>query len=74
MFPTPASVRWSRIAAFTGARRFGEPRGELLRAERRIERLGPDARVEIRIELPGLEQEPGAEAPDVAVGDVRSIV
>src|SRR5207245_9482026 len=29
---------------------------------------------EVRLELAGLEQEPRAEAPNVAVGDVRSVV
>ena len=33
-----------------------------------------EPRVEVRLELARLEQEPRAEAPDVAVGDVRSVV
>ena len=74
MFPTPASVRWSRIAALIGAFRRREPLPELLRRERCLQRLGTDPRVEVRLELARLEQKPRAEPPDVAIGDVRSVV
>ena len=52
----------------------GEPLGEVLRPIRGRERLTPDARVDVRVDLVRLEQEPGAEAPDVAVGNIRSVV
>src|SRR5581483_7166587 len=53
-------------------RRFpaGEPRGEIAGAEAVGERLAADAGVEVRIQLARLEQEPGAEAADVAERDV----
>ena len=51
-----------------------EPLAEPCRREERIERLLADARREVRRELARLEQEPGAEAADVAVGDVRAVV
>ena len=51
-----------------------EPLAETRRREERVERLLADARREIRLELARLEHEPGAEAPDVAVRDVRSVV
>jgi hypothetical protein len=42
--------------------------------EQRVERLVAHAAGEVRLRLPGLEQEPRAEAPHVAVGDVRAVV
>src|SRR5438105_1134348 len=48
--------------------------GETLRRERRCERLAPDAGGEVRLELLGLEEEPRAEAPHVAIRYVRSVV
>ncbi len=42
--------------------------------EERVERLVADACVEIRLRLLRLEKEPGAEAADVSIGEVRSIV
>ena len=45
------------------------------RGERPLERLAPEApRGEIPIEITGLEELPRAEAANVAVGDVRSVV
>ena len=75
MFPTPASVRWSRIAALTG--RLPASRAAARapsRVNAALERLRADPRVEVGLELARLEQEPRAEAPDVAIGDVRSVV
>ena len=40
----------------------------------RAERLGAEARREVGRELVLLEQLPGPEAADIAIGDVRSIV
>jgi hypothetical protein len=42
--------------------------------EERVERLVADARAEIRLCFSGLEQQPGAEAADVSVRDVRAVV
>ena len=52
----------------------GQPRGELSRREGGIERLRPEARGEIRLDLVRLEQEPGAEPPHVPVGERRAVV
>ena len=52
----------------------GDPVGEGPRRERPAERLGADPLREVRLELAGLEEQPGSEAADVAVGDVRSVV
>src|SRR5438105_7460254 len=41
--------------------------GEPLRRERRGERLAAYARLEVRRQVLRLEEEPGAEAPDVAI-------
>ena len=49
---------------------LAEPRGR----EERVERLVSHPRGQIRLCLPGLEQKPGAEAPHVAVRDIRSVV
>ena len=48
--------------------------GEVLRPVSGGERLAADARVEVGLHLGRLEQQPGAEAADVAIGDVRSVV
>ena len=74
MFPTPATVRWSRIAALIGARRPSSSSREVLGLVGRSERLAADARVDVRVDLGRLEQQPRAEAADVAVGDVRPVV
>ena len=39
-----------------------------------LERLGPEALRQVRLELVWLEQRPGSEPPDVAVDDVRPVV
>jgi hypothetical protein len=49
---------------------LAEPSG----GEQRIERLVADPLVDIRLGLAGLEQQPRAEAPDVPVCDIRSVV
>jgi hypothetical protein len=49
---------------------LAEPRGR----EEHVERLVAHPRGEIRLCLPRLEQKPGAEAPHVAVRDIRSVV
>jgi len=50
-----------------------EPLSESCRCEERVERLVADAGGEVRLCLAGLEQQPRAEAPDVAVRNVRSV-
>jgi len=49
---------------------LAEPRGR----EERVQRLVPHPRGEVRLRLPRLEQEPGAEAAHISVGDVRAVV
>ena len=74
MFPTPATVRWSRMAALIGALR---PASRAPRLRARYDSSSgsvADTRVEVWIELARLEQQPRAEPPDVAIGDVRSVV
>src|SRR5215208_2626293 len=51
-----------------------KPRREVARAERRVERLAADSSVDVRVQLGRIEHEPRAEASDVAIGDVRSVV
>jgi hypothetical protein len=52
----------------------GEALAEPGGGEQRVERLVPDARPEIRLRLPGLEQEPRSETADVAIRNIRSVV
>ena len=52
----------------------GEAVGERARGEAAAERLLADPLGEVRLELAGLEEQPRAEAPDVSIGDVRSVV
>ena len=70
MFPRPASVRWSSSAAFSAARRPSSRSPESLGREGGEERLLAEPRPEVRLELARLEQQPGAETPDIAVGDL----
>ena len=42
--------------------------------EAALQRLDPELLREVRLELARLEQEPRAEASDIAVGDVRPVV
>jgi hypothetical protein len=44
------------------------------RRERSLERLDPESVIEVRLELPGLEQLPGAKSADVAIREIRSVV
>jgi hypothetical protein len=44
------------------------------RRERSLERLDPEPVIEVRLELPGLEQLPGAKSADVAIREIRSVV
>ena len=74
MFPTPASVRWSRIAAFTGARRLASRAASSFAVNAGSSGSGPTRAARYGVELARLEQEPRSEAPDVAIGDVRSVV
>ena len=48
--------------------------GQAASSEGRRERLPADPRCEVRVELSRLGEEPGAEAPDVSIHDVRSVV
>src|SRR5262249_18616008 len=69
-----------RERAWGGRRRLhGRPpryqlRGEVARAIAGGQRFGPDARVEIRLDRVRLEQQPRAEAPDVAIRDLGPVV
>ena len=56
-----------------GAATF-QPLAQALRREGCDERLLAEARAEVRLELARLEQQPGAEAPDIAVGDLAAVV
>ena len=73
-------VPHSRERALVEERRLDRrtpPRETLAQPRRReegVERLLADAGSQIRLELARLEQEPGAEAPDIAIGYVRSVV
>ena len=58
---------YGRLAVF-------QPPGEEAGGKAPLERLGTDLDREVRLELPRLEQEPRAEAPDIPIADVRSIV
>ncbi len=51
-----------------------EPLTQHLRGEAGLQRLWADTRIEVGVELAGLEQQPRAEAADITVGDVRSVV
>ena len=52
----------------------GQRRCEPCRRERGGERLRPEPGREVVVQLVPLEHEPGSEAPDVSVDDVRSVV
>jgi len=56
-----------------GAAAFELPT-EPSRRERPFERLDPESLFEVRLELAGLEQLPGAEPANVAIRDIRSVV
>ena len=74
MFPTPASLRWSRIAALTGRTATGERLGEAFRGEGPFEGLASDTGGQVGVELLRLDEKPRAEAADVSVRDIRSVV
>ena len=57
-----------------GGAASGEPSREPRSREPGPERLGAVADVQVRLHLLGLEQPPGAEAADIPVRDVRSVV
>ena len=67
-------MRWSSSAAFSGARRPASRAARPPARNAARERLAPEPRVEVLVELGRLEQEPRAEAPHVAVRDVRAVV
>jgi len=48
--------------------------GEAASSERALEWLQPEPLLEVRLQLAGLEQLPRAEAPNVSIRDVRSVV
>ena len=50
------------------------PLAEMSRVEARPKRLAADLRRQVRLELIGLEQQPGSEAADIAIRNVRSVV
>ena len=51
-----------------------QPLAQSLRREGGDERLLAETRPEVRLELARLEQQPGAETPDIAVGDLAAVV
>jgi hypothetical protein len=57
-----------------GCAAAGERFGEASRGEAALERLVSHALCEIRVELFGLDEKPGAEPAHVAVYDIRSVV
>ena len=66
----PALIEDRRLDGASGWRALGEAAAR----EALLERLGADPHREVRLELPRLEEQPRAEPPDIAVGDVRSVV
>ena len=63
MLPTPATRRWSSRNAFTGALRPRAGARQHVGREARVERLGAEALVEIRVErVAAVDHEAGAEA------------
>ena len=67
-------MRWSSSAAFTGALRFASFAASDFVVNVRAERLAAEACAEVRVEPVRLDEQPRAEAADVAVDDVRSVV
>jgi hypothetical protein len=57
-----------------GCAAAGEPGAQLCRSELVRERLRAEALVQVGIELARLEEQPRAEAPDIPICDVRSVV
>jgi hypothetical protein len=51
----------------------GETLAQASRGEERVERLVADSRGEVRLSLPGFEQQPGSEAPHVSVRNIRAV-
>jgi hypothetical protein len=51
-----------------------QPVGELPRGEAWAKRLDTKSRRQVLVELVALEHEPGAESPNVTVGDIRAVV
>ena len=66
-----ALVEQRRLERRAAAR---EPLAEARAVKAAHERLRAQTRAEVRLELAGLEQQPGAEAAHVAVADVRPVV
>ena len=59
---------------FHGSAPAGEAFTQVPGTEVRPERLRPDPFVDVRIDLARLEEQPGAEAPDIRVDEIRSVV
>jgi hypothetical protein len=57
-----------------GSAAAGETAAEMGRGKHGIERLLADPCGEVRLGFARLEHQPGAESPDVAIRDVRSVV
>jgi len=72
--PHPGKCALVEERSLEGRAPAGEAHAEAGGREERVERLVADARSEVRLRLPRLEQEPRAEAPDITVSDVRSVV
>jgi len=53
---------------------LGQAVAEACSREERVEGLVAQPRMEVRLELTGLEEEPRAETADVAIADIRSVV
>ena len=67
-------MRWSSSAALTGALRFASSRASDFVVNVRPSGSPPRRCREVRIELVRLDEQPRAEAADVAVDDVRPVV
>src|SRR3972149_5673707 len=76
----PASARARTVAL--NPRSSGSPPGlapppgrrSRARAAPALGRLGAELALEVAVELAGLEHDPSAEPPHVAIGDIRAVV
>ena len=74
MFPSPADRSLIEERSLDRRAAAFELSTEPSRRERSLERLDPESVIEVRLELAGLEQLPGAEAAHVAVRNIRTVV
>src|SRR5207253_9535442 len=69
--PHPGKCALVEERSLEGRAPAGEAHAEAGGREERVERLVADARSEVRLRLPRLEQEPRAEASDITVSNIR---